>query len=723
MMRMVDLGIGEPVRKVDNGIKTSGRAKYTADIHFDGMLYAKTVRSSCPRANIKNLAIPTLPEGYFVVTADDIPGKNSIKFLLDDWPFLAKDKVNYVGEAILLLVGPNRARLQELAEAIRITYEEVPAILTIKDTLSSGFTPIFGRDNKFAAYTYEKGNVKKAFADANTIIKERYSTGYQKQAYLENQGMIAVLEGDGKISVYGSLQCPYYVKNALVQALGSNGAKVRVVQMTTGGGFGGKEDYPSLLAGHAVFAALKTQKPVAVLYEREEDTAYTPRRHPAEIILETALDDKGNILGMKADIKLNGGAYAGISEVVLQRSIYNICGVYAIENLKVSGAVVATNTVPNGAFRGFGAPQVIFAIEMHMESLAKAFAVDELAYKQKYMAKQRDRTATNGLFYDEIKLPEMIKKAQGISQYQTKRAFYRAHPELHKGIGIALFLHGCGFTGSGERNIIKAKIKLCKKKDSSRVEILASNVDMGQGLQTTFRKIVAKALGIPLEDVDFPYPDTDRVPDSGPTVASRSIMIVGRMLQKAAEKLRRNWYDDCDIEIMQDYEPPERIKWDGKSSQGDAYPAYSWGVNIVEIAVDPLTYMTDVLGIWTVFDVGQAIDERIIEGQIQGGVIQGLGYAAMEVMTNDAKGKSRQNNLTNYTIPTAMDFAPIENQLVKTHYEDGPFGAKGAGELTLLGAAPAYASAVSQAMNIHITKLPVTPEDIMKETDHERDKI
>jgi len=707
--------IGKPIKKVDNDIKLSGKAKYAADYNISEMLYARTVRSSCSRGRIKSIKIPALPEEYFVITAADVPGKNRIKFLTDDWPFLAEDKINYYGEAILLLVGADRALLKKLADEVKIVYEEIPAIFTIEEALNNVKKPIYGTDNKFADYKYEKGDVKTAFAKAATIVEEKYSTGYQKQAYLENQSMIAVPGKAGKITIYGSMQCPYYVKNALIQAIGIDSSKIQVVQTVTGGAFGGKEDYPSLLAGHAAFAALKTQKPVAIFYDREEDTAYTPRRHPAEIIFKTALDGENNILGIKADVKLDGGAYAGISEVVLQRSIYNICGVYSIANLQITGAVIATNTVPNGAFRGFGAPQSIFAIEMHMESLARKAGVSAIDYKMRYMAKQGDTTATDGVFYDEIKLPEMLAKVDQISDYSKKKKMYGEQPQFHKGIGISLFLHGCGFTGSGEQDIIKAKLKLCKKKNSQRVEIFAANVDMGQGLQTTFRKIAAKALAIPLENIDFPYPDTDKVPDSGPTVASRSIMIVGRLLQKAAEKLKQRWHEDNDIEIIQDYEAPARIKWDGGKSLGDAYPAYAWGVNVVETKVDPLTYEVTVTGIWTVFDVGQPIDERIIEGQIQGGVVQGLGYAGMEVMTNDSKGHSRQNNLTNYTIPTAMDFASIKNCLVESSYEDGPYGAKGAGELTLLGAAPAYAAAVGQAMRIHIDRLPITAEYILDE--------
>ncbi len=710
---MNNTNIGIRVNKVDNQEKTSGSAKYIADLNFDNMLYGKTIRSTKARAKIQAIHYPVLPKEYFIIDHNDVPGQNRVKFLVNDQPFLAEMMVNYIGEPIVLIVGPNRQKLKELANKITIEYQPLAAALTTAESLQCIGGAIFGKDNKFASYAYEKGDVSLAFKQAKNIETDEYTTGYQKHAYLENQGMIAVPEADDKVTVYGSMQCPYYIKRALEQALALPEEKVRIVQTTTGGAFGGKEDYPSILAGHAAIAAKKVGRPVAILYDGLEDMASTTRRHPAQITFQTALDESGKIIGMKIDVILDGGAYAGISDVVLQRSLFNITGVYHIQNLEVHGCVVATNTIPNGAFRGFGAPQAFFAMEMHMENLAKKLQKNPLDYKKLHMVKQGDSTATSGLFLDKVPLPEMLATIEKMSDYTPKYELYQKNGN-HHGIGISLFLHGCGFTGSGERDIIKAKIKLRRQANSQQVEILAANVDMGQGLKTTFKKIVAAALAIPMTDIIFNNPDTDHVPDSGPTVASRSIMIVGKLLEDAARKLKARWLEKGTIEITQAYKQPERMHWDSEKSHGDAYPAYAWGINVVETTVDPLTLQVDVNGVWTVFDIGQAIDEQIIQGQIEGGVLQGLGYASMEVMTNDKSGKIIQDSLTNYTIPTMVDFGKVNHKLFTTYYKDGPFGAKGAGELTLIGAAPAYAAAVAQALKIHIDRLPVTPEYLLE---------
>jgi len=710
---MKDVDIGIPVTKVDNREKAGGFTKYIGDLRLEGMLYGKTLRSTRPRARIRSITIPELPAGYYIVDHKDVPGKNRVKFLVDDQPFLAEGIVNYIGEPILLIVGPDRQTIREIMRNITVDYEDIEPILTLDQAQACLGGPIYNDNNIFAEYSYAKGDVDEVFSRASQIICEEYTTGYQEHAYLENQGMIGVPDQD-KIAVYGSMQCPYYVKRALEQGLGLDESRVRVVQAALGGAFGGKEDFPSLIAGHAAVAAIKTGRPVAVLYERTEDMAVTTKRHPARITFSTAVDEQGFITGMKVDVKLDGGAYAGISDVVLQRIMFNITGVYNIAHLYVYGTVMATNTVPNGAFRGFGGPQAFFAMEMHMESLAKRIGVNSLEYKKRHMVRQGELTATGGTFVHEVKLPEMIAAAEEMSGYSEKYKNYKANPgKRPKGIGMSLFYHGCGFTGSGERDYIKAKVKLVKGSLSGKVEILTAGVDMGQGLKTTLKKIVAQTLGISLEDVLCDNADTDRVPDSGPTVASRSIMIVGKLLEEAALELKARWAEPGNIEVVKNYKHPERIKWDNKKLQGDAYPAYSWGLNVVEVEVDPLTFAVDVTGVWTVFDVGQPIDELIIQGQIEGGVLQGLGYAGMEVM-NSRNGKMLQSSLTDYIIPTSMDFGKIHSKLVYNHYEDGPFGAKGAGELTLIGAAPAYVSAVSNALGIHINRLPVTPEYLME---------
>ena len=701
--------ISEPVKRVDGPLKIKGEAKFVDDYIFDDVLHAVTVRSEKPRAKIKSIKIPPLPSGYFIVDKNDVPGKNRVKMILDDMPFFAEDVVNYVGEPILLVVGPDLEKVYGIASRVKIEYEDLPPILSIEEALTSNKPPIYGEDNLFGDYYFEKGNLDSCFKKADLIIRDEYRTGYQEHIYLEPQGMLGFYE-NGRVAVYGSMQCPYYVKNALVEALGWPEDKVRVVATTTGGGFGGKEEYPSLIAGHVALAAIKTKKPVKLIFDRKEDIEVTTKRHPSLIKFRTALDDNHNIMGMDVDIILDGGAYAGLSTVVLQRAMFAATGVYRIPNVRVRGRVVATNKVPSGAFRGFGAPQAFFAIEMHMHHLAQKLGVDPLEFKLKHVLKKGDYTSTGGLIRSEVKLQEMVEIIDSMSRYRDKYRKFKKEREKLRGIGISLFFHGCGFTGKGEE-IIKGKVKLRKRRDG-KVEILVANVDMGQGPLTTLRKIVSHTLHIPLDDVIYENPDTDRVPDSGPTVASRTVMIVGGLLERAARELRERWNEAPELEVSRVYKHPEYIRWNQERMEGDAYPEYSWGANVVEVEVDPITYEVEVKGIWAVYDIGVAIDERIIKGQIEGGIVQGLAYALMEKMEMK-NGKILHNTLTDYIIPTSKDFPKIESRLVENPYKYGPFGAKCAGELPFVGAAPAVCAAIQHALGIPVKKIPVTPEDIM----------
>ncbi len=703
--------ISVPVNKTDNNEKINGTACYIDDMRLPGMLYAKTLRSDRARARIKAVNIPQMPDGYYIVDRNDVPGLNRVKIILDDQPFFAEDTVNYIGQPILLAVGPDKQTILDIISGIKVEYEDIPPILTMEQAEGASLAPIYEGKNDFADYSYSKGDAQQCFKNAAKIIEAEYTTGYQEQLYLEPQGMIAEYK-DGKVTVFGSMQCPYYVKNAVMQGFGWSADNVRIVQNTVGGGFGGKEDYPSLLGGQVAFAAYKTGRPVKLILERAEDMEATPKRHPSNIRLKAALDAAGRIAALSADIKLNAGAYAGMSPVVLQRSMFNIAGVYSIPNIEVKGRAIATNTVPNSAFRGFGAPQALFAIETFMDRIAKELGEDPLEYKLRHIAKKGDSTATGGLFRHHVPLPELVKAVDKMSGYRRKTGEYKDKP--FKGIGVSLFLHGCGFTGSGERDHINAVVKLKKRVDGT-VEILVAGVDMGQGLRTTLRKIVAKALDIPLETIVYDFPDTDIVPDSGPTVASRSVMIVGKLLHDAAEELKRTWKDGEAQEITQRYKHPEFMEWEDKGTtfRGDAYPVYSWGASAVEVEIDPVTYQIDIKGSWAAFDAGRAIDERIMKGQIDGGVLQGLGYGSIEVM-ECKQGRIQQRSVTDYIIPTSVDAVRTQSVLIDNPYELGPFGAKGAGELTLLGAAPALAAAVSNALGIEITALPVTPERLIR---------
>jgi CO/xanthine dehydrogenase Mo-binding subunit len=684
--------ISTSINKVDNEEKISGQAKYVADIKPEGMLYAFTVRAKIVKGKILNIEYPLLPEGYFVVDYRDIPGQNIVKVIFNDMPVFTEKEITYLYEPIALLVGPDKNVLSKLIEGVHIVYQEEE--------------PLFDWIDSVVHYHFDKGEGKRAFS-GKKIIEFNYETSYQEQAYIEPQGFIGYMDGE-KTTLIGSIQCPYYVKKAVVQALGESEDNVRIIQATVGGAFGGKEEFPSLIGCQLAVALKKIRKPIQLIYEREEDMLVTTKRHPSRVHFKAAIKDN-KIHALSADVGIDGGANIGLSGVVLSRALIACTGAYTIENLDISGDVFRTNTVPNGAFRGFGAPQMFFAIEMFIEHLALELGVDPLVFKKDILVKQGDYTSTMGIFRDPVLMPEMICKAMEVSNYQEKRINYDAL-DSYKGIGMSWFFHGCGFTGSGEKNIIKAKVRL--KKEFDKVEILIAAVDMGQGVKTSFRKLVANILDIDIEQVIFNNPDTDAVPDSGPTVASRTMMIVGGLVARATEEVKKRWAEEKFI-VEKEYEQPSYIKYDEEKFKGDAYPAYSWGVNVVEVEVDKFTYQVKINKSWSFYDIGKAIDERIVIGQADGGLAQGLAYGYLEVM-NHKQGQIMQKNMTDYIIPTAMDMCPMETYLYENPYAYGPYGAKGVGELSLIGGAPAVAKAIEQAIKRRVFKIPVTPEYIME---------
>ncbi|MDA3872054.1 MAG: xanthine dehydrogenase family protein molybdopterin-binding subunit, partial [Candidatus Marinimicrobia bacterium] len=517
--------ISKAINRVDGKDKISGEAKYIDDVKFKDQLFAKTVRSEIPKGKIVSIKIPKLPNDYFVIDKNDIPGINRMRTVVSDHPIFAEDEVSYIGQPILLIVGADREMINKIINDIKIEYIEKKPILSIKEAINNKAI--------FTEYNYSKGDTEKAFQEAEMIIEDKYQTGYQEHIYIEPQGIVAEFKND-KINIYGSMQCPFFVEGAIQDVLDWEADRIRVIHSTTGGAFGGKEEFPSLLACQVAVASLKTNRPVKIIYDRNEDIISSTKRHPSIIHYKVGLDKNNKITALTIDVNFNAGAFSGISPVVLQRGIFSATGVYNFQNLKVMGKNYKTNTVPCGAFRGFGAPQVLFGIEMLMTNIAKRLKIKPLDFKKSHLLKSGDITATNGTIRDEIKLPEMIKIAAKISNYEK----YSTDKKKFKGIGISLFLHGCGFTGKGE-NDIKGKIIL--QKIGKKVFINVSSVEMGQGAETVLRKIVSYTLSIPIEQVVYETPDTSKVPNSGPTVASRTTMIIGGLLRSASVELNERW--------------------------------------------------------------------------------------------------------------------------------------------------------------------------------------
>jgi CO/xanthine dehydrogenase Mo-binding subunit len=700
--------VSDPIPRVDAEEKASGGAVYLADLRLPGMLHARSVRSTRARALIRAVRYPDLPPGYSVVDGSDIPprGRNAILMIKDDWPVFADRDVRFKGQTIALIAGPDRDVLSTLVSGVAVDYEEREPAFTIEQSIELKGGPIHGADNLFADYQVKQGDPDAAFASAAGIVEEEFRTGFQEHIYMETQGALASWD-DGRLTLHASMQCPYYLKKALVHALGCRKEDVRVIQPHTGGGFGGKEHYPDVLATQAAVASRKLSRPVMMVLDRQEDIRNTPKRHPSSIRFRTALDSSGRILGMEIDIRLNAGAFETCSPVVLQRAVFTATGAYEIPNTRVRGRAFATNLVPSDAFRGFGAPQALFAIEMHMDHLARKIGADPVDFKRRHFQKKGSRTVTGGTVRDEVLLGGMLDRLMDITSYRGKTSARQPG----RGIGISIFNHGCAFTGSGERDLIKARVAL-KKHADGRVRILAAGVDMGQGLLTTFRKVVARTLSVPITDVLYDNPDTDLVPDSGPSCASRSIMIVGYLLQEAARTLKAEWIEGREQEVWREYTHPEHLRWDQATLSGDAYPTWGWGVNAVEVSVDPVTLEVTVENVWTIYDVGCAVDRLIVEGQAHGGMSQALGYAGLEKLEM-RDGEFIQGTMADYTIPTSLDFPGTRTELVDNPYPFGPFGAKGAGELVFDGGAPAFALAVQQALGIEVHRLPLTPEALL----------
>jgi CO/xanthine dehydrogenase Mo-binding subunit len=447
----------------------------------------------------------------------------------------------------------------------------------------------------------------------------------------------------------------------------------------------------------------------------------TSKRHPLKARYRAAIKD-GRITALDVDLRYNSGGYSTLSAVVLQRGTISCNGVYDIPNQRVSSHACKTNTVPNGAFRGFGAPQVFFAMEMFMDHVAAHLGVDTLEFRRAHLAKKGSDTSTHGKYHFDIPLEDMIKELDEKCDYSRKHALYAGEQtgRYRRGIGVSMFFHGCGFTGNGERDFIKAVVKLQKYADGT-VEILAANGEIGQGLRTTFPKIVAQAAGVPLEKVFFAHPDSGRVPDSGPTVASRSIMASGELLRRAALRLREEWIEGEDQLIEEHYKHPEfLIPFDIETFTGDSYPTFAWGANCVEVCVDTLTGEIAIENATGAFDLGTPIDYNIVVGQMEGGYLQALGQASIESIAPDGKGYLPNSRFSDYLIPTAADVPHLEATLHEAKYPSGPFGAKGGGELPCVGATAAYTMAMQQALATTICRTPFNAEDVMKHQLQER---
>jgi CO/xanthine dehydrogenase Mo-binding subunit len=730
--------VGSAVPRKEGIDKLLGRARYVDDIERNGMWHGATVRSTIPRGLIRSIGFDRNIDWneFAIVTAADIPGHNHIQLIFADQPCLADGKVNHCDEAIVLLAHPDKSKVREAVSAVHIEYDPLPPVFTIEESERQDVI-LWGSDNVLKSFLLEKGDVDAAWAGAAHIVEGEYRTGAQEHLYIENNGMMAEFSAENGVTVWGSLQCPYYVHKSLMTVFDLPEDEVRVIQTETGGAFGGKEDYPSTLASHAALLAMKCGHPVKMIYDRIEDLAATTKRHPSRVRHRTALDSNGKLLAMDIYLATDGGAYSTLSSTVLSRATLHSPGPYVCPNVRVRSCAWTTNTVPYGAFRGFGAPQAIFAIERHMDEIAAAIGMDPIELRRRNFLHDGDTTATQQVMREPVILDKLLDRALRESDYYAQRArFARDNPlsPVKRGMGIAAFYHGAGFTGSGERYLNSlAGVDVTPE---GQVRVLVSSTEFGQGTNTVLTQIAAEALGLDYADVIMAPPDTGIVPNSGPTVASRTSMVVGRLIERASLQLlgelrkhaglaehftREHFIAACEsyrqtkgeVVSLCRYEAPPGIYWDDEKYQGEAYPAYAWSVQVAQVAVDMITYSAEVEEFWSVQEAGRVINPVLAGGQVEGGIAQGIGYALYEKVLLQ-NGQMVNNQMTNYIMPTAEDVPPIHVYFEEIPFGHGGFGAKGIGELPHDGPAPAILNAIRDATGIRFDSIPLLPEDLFQ---------
>ncbi|HLX35691.1 MAG TPA: xanthine dehydrogenase family protein molybdopterin-binding subunit [Candidatus Limnocylindrales bacterium] len=729
---------GLPLRR-EGPAKLTGAAKYADDLVFPGAWYGATIRSTEARARL--VAIEPDPmldwSKVVLVTAADIPGENVVSGIQDDQPVLVPigGEIRHHAEPLALIAAPDKATLRRMKAAVRVVTEPLAPVL---DPEAS--------DHVFAHYDISTGDLQAGFAEAHIVLEGEYRVGHQEQLYIEGQAMIAVPGEAGELAVHGSLQCPYYVHRGLMRSLGLTAKQARVVQAETGGAFGGKEEYPTVIGIHAALLAAKAGRPVRMIYDRHEDISATTKRHPAIVRHRTGVTRDGRLVAQDIEVIMDGGAYCTLTPVVLSRGALHAGGPYRCPNVRIRARATRTNTPPNGAFRGFGAPQTEFAAETQMNRLAEQLGMSPAEIRARNVYAIGDTTPTGQVLQESVAGEEVLRLAvegSGFERIRDETALERGtrlgsgalpagplltgQDRVAYGVGLALAWHGAGFTGSGEVHL--ASVASIELTSDARIRVLIASTEMGQGTKTIFPMLVSAELGVPIDAVEVAPQDTAEVPDSGPTVASRTAMVVGGLCIEAARRLKATVAEGSGgrafaeayrevaaargpIRIDQHFEPSPNVTFDDETYRGDAYPAFGWAAAVASVEVDLDTAEVTVREVLAVDDVGKVIHPILCEGQVEGGTLQAVGYATIEeIKLRD--GRYLNDRLATYLIPTALDAPSIRTVLVEAPFSGAPHGAKGVGELPMDVGAPAVVAAIADAVGVWITDLPASPERIL----------
>lgn len=747
--------INHSVPRLDGIDKVTGKAVYAADIMLPRMLYAGLLRSGRAHARVISIdtaAAKAIPGVHAVITANDMPKSHA----WSGYEYLT-DHIRHVGDCVAMVAAESRELADEALAAIRVEYQDLPVLADVDSALAEKDCQLHEDDgcpdNRFlpSCFKLRKGDTTQGFADADVIVDREYTTQHQEHAYIEPEAAVAVQDpGAGQMTVYASAQNPFFTRRYVADVLGAPINEVRVVQMTLGGSFGGKEESIGLVAARAAYLCKVTGRPVKLVFTREESMLESVKRHPYRIRARMGAKQDGTIIALESQVFVDAGAYNNQAQYVNWKACAHSSGAYSIPNVKTDITGVYTNKVMGGAFRGFGNPQMLFAIEQLVEETAEELGLDPLAIRLKNVVAD-GKTNGVGQVLEHVILTEMLDYAAKKTDYLRKHQQYRQQTGMRrKGIGLATIMRGCG-TGCETPDASGSMITVM---EDGSILINAGLAENGQGLKTAYAQIAAEALSVPYESIRFYGTDTHSIADSGMTVASRGTTMGAQSMRKAALELKeilldnaanvmgversrlslergvfrvdgqpeldRTLKDVCGVSLWKGhqmahyswYTPPADLHSDHETGQGKVWPQYAYGVIVAEVEVDMETGAVTVEKLTANHDLGTVINPALATGQICGGALQGMGFATTE-QVKFRDGQMETLNFDSYLLPTAMDIPVFDVNLFECDTPEGTYGAKSIGEPSLDGIAAAVANAVCNATGRRIRSNPCSMEQVL----------
>jgi selenium-dependent xanthine dehydrogenase len=758
-----DPAVQEPMHAVSRSVppigvqdKVTGVAKYTDDYVFEGMLYARTLRSPHPHAKIISIdtsKAAALPGVQSVLTHKDVPGKNIHGLIYLDWPVLCHDVVRYVGDAVAIVAADTPEIANAALELIDVDYEPLPVVATPQYAHSPeapNLHPEHETGNLLKHIKVRHGDIEAGFAQADVIVEKTYNTPTTEHAFLEPECAIGIPAGHDddhkKLTIYVGSQIPYQDRNQVARAMALEEKQVRIVGTLIGGGFGGKEDIAGQI--HVAMLAEVTGKPIKMLYTRQESLIFHPKRHATTIRIKTGATKDGKLIAVEAELYGDTGAYASLGDKVMTRATTHATGPYNVPNSKIDCYAMYTNNPPSGAFRGFGVTQSAFAVEQNMDMVAEALGMDPLEFRRINAQKVGVTTATGQLLRESVGLLETIERVEEDmqAQHSNNGGFKWGWHDGSKayGWGIAAAYKNTGL-GGGAPDVSEAEVEAY---EDGTLQVRTSSADMGQGLAHVVAQMAAEVMNVPYNKVRVLLSDTDLTPNGGPTTASRQTFMTGNAARLAASTLREAMTQSA-AELMD--APPEEITyeeglmrrnghsvpmgevvkfmkqsglqpiakheyWAPKTKPlgagGDMHFAFSYATQAALVEVDMETGEIHVLKVVSGTDIGRAINPLMLQGQIEGGIVMAMGNCLTEAyITEDGVPWTRL--LARYKMPSIKHTPEIISHLIEHRSEDGPYGAKGVGEIPSINTTPAICNAIYHATGVRIYSLPVD-QDALK---------